>query len=189
MWTLEKLVEAGYTAEQAQQIMDGMGQMVPKSRLDDKIEELRVANTEIANRDTQLTTLQAQVGDNETLKNQITTLQAENATAKTEHEAQLKQRDFDTALDGALRDAKARNVKGVRANLNLEAIKLDGDKLIGLDEQLTALKTSDDYLFAVEGLRGNTPPNPGGGGKQTDTSKMTYSELTTYMANNPDVQL
>lgn len=187
----EDLIALGLTEEQADKVIAGYGQMVPKSRLDDKIQELKTANDTIAERDTQLKTLQTKAAGNEDLQAEITRLQQENATAKAEHEAELQKRDFDYALDGALRDAKARNIKSVRANLNLEAIKLDGDKLIGLEEQLTALKASDDYLFAPEGLKGNTPPNPGGGGKPKVTKEqfdaMSISEKTELY--NTDYEL
>lgn len=54
---------------------------------------------------------------------------------------------LETALDMALVGNKARNSKAVKALLNLDEIKLDGDKLIGLDSQLEKLKTESDYLF------------------------------------------
>lgn len=163
MFTKEQLVEMGLTDEQADKVIEGYGQMIPKSRLDTKIQEVNDLKGQLADRDTQLEALKKV--DVKALQTTITDLQTANETAKAEYEAQLKQRDFDHALDGALRDAKARNIKGVRANLDLDAIKLDGDKLLGLDEQLTALKASDDYLFVKDGLRGQTPPNPDGGGK------------------------
>ncbi|POZ56432.1 hypothetical protein LYSIN_01215 [Lysinibacillus sphaericus] len=174
----EQLIALGLTEEQAQQILDGFGTMVPKSRLDDKIQELKTANDTIAERDTQLQTLQTKATGNEELQTEITRLQQENATVKAEHEAELQKRDFNYALDSALRDAKAKNVKAVRANLNLEAIKLDGDKLLGLDEQLTALKASDDYLFTLEGLAGRTPPNPPGTPPVKNPFSKDYWNLT-----------
>ena len=55
------------------------------------------------------------------------------------------------AIDIALLNTHhAKNVKSVRANLNLENIKLDGDKLIGFDDQVELLKKSDSYLFDIE---------------------------------------
>lgn len=55
------------------------------------------------------------------------------------------------AIDLALLNTHhAKNVKSVKANLNLENIKLDGDKLIGFDDQVEALKKSDTYLFDIE---------------------------------------
>jgi hypothetical protein len=42
--------------------------------------------------------------------------------------------------------------------LNKEAIKLDGDKLLGLEEQLKNLKESDSYLFDSEQQQQQQPP-------------------------------
>lgn len=39
----EQLIALGLSEEQAQSVLDGFGQMVPKSRLDDKIQELKTA--------------------------------------------------------------------------------------------------------------------------------------------------
>ncbi len=57
---------------------------------------------------------------------------------------------LDKALDIALLSSKARDVKAVRALLDGDKIKLDGDKLTGLDEQLESLKKSHDYMFEAE---------------------------------------
>lgn len=193
MWTLEKLVEAGYTAEQAQQIMDGMGQMVPKSRLDDKIAEVNDYKTQIANYDTQLKDLQTKATGNTELQSEITRLQQENEQAKTDYEGKLAQKDYDFALTDALRDAKAKNPTAVKALLKTDAIQLVDGKLVGLEKQLTALKTSDDYLFAAEGLAGRTPPNTGGGGKppqaltRAEFAKKTYEERLKLTQENPSL--
>lgn len=193
MWTLEKLIEAGYTEEQAQQIMDGMGQMIPKSRLDDKIAEVNDYKKQIATYDTQLKELQTKAAGNTELQAEITRLQQENEQAKTDYEGKLQQKDYDFALTEALRDAKAKNPTAVKALLNTETIKLVDGKLVGLDEQLTTLKTSDDYLFVAEGLKGNTPPNPPGAGAppkkltRAEFANKTYEERLTLMQENPSL--
>lgn len=51
------------------------------------------------------------------------------------------------AIDIALMNAGTRNVKATKALLNLDNVKLDGTNLIGLNDQLEALKKSDAYLF------------------------------------------
>lgn len=107
----EDLIALGLTEEQADKVIEGYGQMVPKSRLDDKIQELKTANETIAERDTQLKTLQTKAAGNEELQTEITRLQQENANAKADHEAELQKRDFEHALDSALRDAKAKTLK------------------------------------------------------------------------------
>lgn len=185
----EDLIALGLTEEQADKVIEGYGQMIPKSRLDDKITEVNDLKQQISDRDTQLKDLQTKAAGNADLQTEITRLQQENEQVKTEYEGKLQQKDYDFALTEALRTAKAKNPTAVKALLNVEAIKLVDGKIVGLEEQLTALKTSDDYLFTPEGLAGKTPPNPGGGGKPVDTSKMTYSQLTEYLANNPDAQI
>lgn len=68
--------------------------------------------------------------------------------AQQEAEQKITAVKFDHALQDALREAKARNPKAVKALLDLEKIKLsDEGGLEGLEEQLTAVKTDNDFLF------------------------------------------
>ena len=64
------------------------------------------------------------------------------------------------AIDIALMNAGTRNVKATKALLNLDNVKLDGTNLIGLNDQLEALKKSDAYLFNA-----TTTKNKGGSSK------------------------
>lgn len=57
---------------------------------------------------------------------------------------------LDSAVNMALVEAKAKNPKLAKAALDMSVIKLDGDKLLGLTEQLDTLKQSDAYLFEEE---------------------------------------
>ena len=57
---------------------------------------------------------------------------------------------LESKIDLAITNAKAKNVKSVKANLDLEKIKLDGDKLLGFDDQIEELKKSDAYLFEID---------------------------------------
>lgn len=188
----EDLIALGLSEEQADKVIEGYGTMVPKSRLDDKIAEVNDYKTQIADRDTQLTELQTKANGNEELQAEITRLQQENDQTKTEYEGKLQQKDYDFALTEALRDAKAKNPTAVKALLNVDTIKLVDGKLAGLEEQLSTLKTSDDYLFVAEGLAGRTPPNPGGGGKpqtltRADFAKKPYEERLKLMQENPSL--
>lgn len=70
-------------------------------------------------------------------------------TAQTEAQKQIDALKLDSALDKALLTAKAKNPKLAKAALNMELIKLDGDNVLGLNEQLEKLKESDGYLFDV----------------------------------------
>lgn len=60
----------------------------------------------------------------------------------------LAQVKFDHALESALAGAKAKNVKAVQALLSTKDMKLTDDgKILGLDDQLKAIKEQNDYLF------------------------------------------
>lgn len=145
------------------------GNWIPKAKFDDKIQEVKDLETELENRDTQLEDLKKV--DADALQKTIDDLQEANKTQKTEYEEKLQKQAFDHALNNALTGAKVRNPKAAKALLELETIKLDGDKLLGLDSQLEALKESDGYLFQSE-QGGNDPQivttgNPNGGSNIT----------------------
>lgn len=185
----EQLVALGLSEEQATAVVEGFGKMIPKSRLDEKIAEVNDYKQQLADRDTQLTELQSKAQGNEELQAQIQALQQQNEQAKTEYQQQLQQKEFDFALTEALRDAKAKNPKAVKALLDTSTFKLVDGKLIGLDEQLTALKTSDDYLFTSDKLKGGTPPQ---GGTPPAITKEQFASMS-YMEKvdlyNKDVEL
>lgn len=186
----EQLVALGLSEEQADKVVEGFGKMIPKSRLDEKIAEVNDYKQQLADRDTQLTELQSKATGNEELQEQIQALQQQNEQVKTEYQQQLQQKEFDFALTEALRDAKAKNPKAVKALLDTETVKFVDGKLIGLDEQLTALKMSDDYLFTSDKLKGGTPPL--GGTPPTTITKEQFDSMS-YMEKvdlyNKDVEL
>ena len=74
-------------------------------------------------------------------------------TWETKYNTDIANLKRESALDIALAGKKAKNPKAVKALLNMDSIKLDGDKLTGLDDQLEALLKSDSYLFEGEEKR------------------------------------
>lgn len=154
-------------------------------------EKKNLADT-VKERDKQLETLKASTGDVEALKNQIATLQTENATAAKAHEAEIKSLKIDTAVELALSAAKAKNVKAVKALLDLDKAELDADGTVkGLADQIKKLAEAPDSSFMFEtgkaGFKGFKPGESGDPNNQPpDYSKMTYDELAAYMENNPD---
>ncbi|MGR6896990.1 phage scaffolding protein [Rummeliibacillus sp. BSL5] len=190
----EALLALGLTDEQANKVVTGFGQMVPKSRLDDKIQEVNDLKDLMKSRDTQLADLSTKAAGNEKLQTQIQTLQEQNQTTVAEYEEKLKQKDFDFTLSEALRKAKAKNPKAVKALLNVEGIKQDGQTLLGLEDQLNALKESDAYLFESDSLKGKTPSAggqhvPGGYNKPNPFAKDTFNltEQGILLRDNPDL--
>lgn len=77
-------------------------------------------------------------------------LKGEIKTLKETYDTDIAAVKLDNAVNLALVEAKAKNPKLAKAALDMSLIKLDGDKLLGLSEQLDGLKASDAYLFEVE---------------------------------------
>ena len=69
---------------------------------------------------------------------------------ETKYNTDIAAVKLDSAVNMALVEAKAKNPKLAKAALDMSVIKLDGDKLLGLTEQLDTLKQSDAYLFETE---------------------------------------
>lgn len=57
---------------------------------------------------------------------------------------------FDYALNDALKAAKARDVVAVKAHLKTDGLKLDGDTILGLKDQLENVKKDAGFLFEDE---------------------------------------
>lgn len=201
------LEDMGLEKEQVDKILDENSQDIGKAKGDsEKIQkDLDAANAEveslkgqISDRDKQLETLKNSTGDVEAMKQQIATLQADNKAKDEAHAAEIKQLKIDAAIDSALTGAKAKNNTAVKALLkDLDKAELAEDGTIkGLAEQIEALQKSDAYLFNTTTkkqtqVKGAQPGESGNddGDHGTDTSKMTYSEMMTYLAENPDAQI
>ena len=135
----------------------------------------RTLEASVAERDKQLEELKK--ADPKELEAKITELQTANTTAKTEFETQLKQIKLDATLETRLIKEGAVNTKAVKALLDSGKITLDGDNIIGLDDQLAALKESEKWAFSAPpntgkgGARQGTPP--GAGGEETVGDEIT----------------
>lgn len=198
------LEDMGLEKEQVDKILDENSQDIGKAKGDlDKVQadltaaqqEVTTLKEQVADRDKQLETLKNSTGDVEEMKKQIEDLQKANKDAADAHAAEIKQLKIDAAIDSALTGAKAKNNTAVKALLkDLDKAKLADDGTIeGLAEQIAALQKSDAYLFdtnkkTVKGASvGESGKEDGDSG--VDTSKMTYSELAAYMAENPDAKI
>ena len=112
--------------------------------------------------------------------------------AKSDADAQISEMKFDYALSAALTGAKARNSKAVKALLDMDGLKLNDGKIIGLDEQLSQIKEENGFLFESDEpaptiVKGTNGGSGGIGGKKP--SEMTYSELCDYMEQNPGAEI
>lgn len=175
----EELIDLGLSEEQADKVIAGYGHMVPKSRLDDKIQEVKDLRKEVANRDTQLEELKKIDADG--LKTKITELQQQNKTDKTEYEAKIKDTQLKSALKLALTN-KVHDADLVTSLIDKSTIELDeeGNITKGLDEQIKTLRESKAFLFTPETEDKPLPKGtkPGEGSKTDEETKVgDYGKL------------
>ena len=115
--------------------------------------------------------------------------QFEDSKAKAEEQLQATKKDYEIAA--ALSKAGAKNDKAVKALLDTEKVNFDDNgKLIGLSEQLEAVKKDNDFLFADANQskptitsKGN--PNPDGGNGTKALADYSYQELVALKTDNP----
>lgn len=131
------------------------GGYVDKKKYDDKVTELTTANDTIT-------------GLQETVKKfdgvDVEKLKQDAADWQTKYTTDIAAVKLDSAVNMALVGAKAKNPKLAKAALDMSAVKLDGENLTGLSEQIEALKKSDAYLFDEEepGGKGGARVKTGG---------------------------
>lgn len=204
--TRKQLEDLGLSKEQADSIMKINGDDIENAKSASAAEiknlqtEVSGLKTQVTDRDKQLETLKTAAGDNETLTKQIADLQAENTKVKETHESEMNQLKVDFAVEKALTGAKAKNIKAVKALLDLTDAKLDKEGNVkGLQEQIDKLTAADDTKFLFDATQQAQQQTfkgfqPGASaqqkpGAEVDPSKMNYDELCAYLAENPDAKL
>lgn len=149
----EDLKELGLNDDQIASVMTAYGKEVNplKEQVNSLTSERDSLKQQITDRDGQLDDLRKNAGKNEELEATIKQLQEDNkaATAKYQNDLAAKEKGF--KIEGALRDAKAKNVKAVLSLIDTEKVSVQKDgTLDGLTDQIEAVKKSDSYLFDAE---------------------------------------
>ena len=140
------------------------GQYIDKKKFEDKVNELTTANQTIT--DLQNAAKKFDGVDVDKLKTDF-------ANLETKYNTDIEAVKVDSLLTEELFKAKAKNPSMLKKMLDLSVIKRDGDKLLGVTEQIDSLKKSDAYAFDIEeepkgGAKVNTGGNHGGT-NNTDT--------------------
>lgn len=191
----EQLLALGLTEEQAEKVLAGFGQMIPKSRFDEVNQAKKQADELLEQYKNQIEQLKETAKGSEELQQQITDLQNQIEQTKTEYENQLKQTKIENAVDLALTNAKAKNLKAAKALLDLNGVELDENGNVkGVEEKVKALVEGEDTKFLFEttttSLAGAQPNNnPGINPSPPDLNNMTYSQMVEYLKNNPGAQI
>ena len=157
----EELKELGLTDEQIGSVMALHGVTVNElnSRVSTAEQQATQYQEQLEKNQNELNDFKANAKGNEDLTKQLEDLQSKFDETKTSSEQQIADLKKSSAIDLALTQAGAKNIKAAKALLDGESLELTDEGLKGLDEQLAALKESDGYLI---GSNEPVPPNPEG---------------------------
>ena len=159
--------------------VDDLPVYIPKSRFDEKNNELTEANKKISGFEKEKSDaikaatapLEAKLKEiPEDWQKQITDAQAALEAQKTEYEGKLAAASAEADRTAKIYGSGARNIKAVRALL---------DDTKPIDEQLKALKESDPYLFNNGGLGKGTGKGDDGHGGDGDDGDNNTEKLST----------
>jgi hypothetical protein len=154
----EDLKAQGFTDEQIKYIMAENGKDIEAEKAKIKVETEKLTKANETIKSLQETVKKFDGVDVEQLKKDL-------ADAETKYTAELSATKLNYALEARLAKEGAVNSKAVKALLDKSKISLDGDNLIGIDEQLKVLKEKEKWAFTqptpdVPGVGGNPPPTP-----------------------------
>ncbi|MCX7714849.1 MAG: phage scaffolding protein [Clostridia bacterium] len=141
------LEELGLEKDAIDKIMAEYGKDIEKHKSD-----VSVKNTELDAIKAQLDEANRQIQafremDIDGIKRAAEEYRTKLEKAQTDSQKQIEDLKFGYALDAALTNAKAKNAKAVKALLDMDGLKLNGDEIVGLSQQLEKIKAENDYLF------------------------------------------
>lgn len=179
----EDLKEMGLNDEQIASVMTAYGKEVNplKEKVDSLTSERDNLKQQVSDRDGQLDDLRKNAGKNEELEAKIKQLQEDNKTNATKYQNELAAKEKSFKIEGALRDAKAKNVKAVISLIDTDkvSVKKDGT-LDGLTDQIDAVKKSDGYLFDSEKPKNRI--NIGGNFGNDDNTDTGKDSIASHIA-------
>ena len=157
------------------------GNYIPRSKFNEVNEKVKSLETEITTRDEQLKDLGEKAKGNADLEKQIAALTEANSKTKAEYEAKLKDITLNTAIEKALTANQAKYTDLLVTKIDKSKLVLDGEKVVGLDEQITGLKESFKDLFGETRIAGkDEKSNPGANPNQKPISEMSMEEYAKY---------
>lgn len=155
------------------------GQFVPMTRFNEVNEQKNTYKKQIDDLTSQVAQLGQFKGTADELQKKLQEVQTSYEAKLVEQEKTFNQKRLNNEIDTVITLNKGRNSTAIKALFNMEAIKLDGDKVVGVSDQLEAIKKENPYLFDSE--QQPTPPNRVGNPNNppipTNTTNMEKTKL------------
>lgn len=160
------------------------GKYVSKERFNQVNTEAKDYKKKVAERDTQIANLKEEFKDTEGLKEKVEQLQQDNKKQEEDYQKKIEQIQMDNAIEKALASYNCKNTKIVKSLLDMEKIKVDGESVIGLKEQMESIKKTEDYLFEKAPVQGAPDFSTGSNGKakEPENKKEFGTELAEIKA-------
>ena len=190
-WLKEILKDVENSEEIIKNIKKGIGEkFVSKEDFNNKNNEVKDLKDQLDDRDRQLESLKKV--DPKQLQEEIETLKESNANKQAEFEKKIHTIKVESALDKALLSSGAKNIRAVKALLDIDVENVKLDQSGNLENILTlieGIKTSDPYLFESDGdpQKGFTGAEPGTGAQtppQKADSEKSYEDFVREIENN-----
>lgn len=139
---------------------------------------------EIKTKDATIATLQTKADSVDGLNQRISQLETDKTTLTNDLNTKVTEIKKDHAVEGKIRDFKGKNIKAIKALLDMGKVTYENEELGGIDEQLTALASAEDssMLFgdaqtgAPAGTHLNNPPSNGGNSGGTPPTSKSFAE-------------
>ena len=179
-WLKKILNDAGI--ENAEELENKISKELPKyfkpaKEFNEVSEKLKTANKEIDTLKETNTNIQTEYDNFKKGSISQADYEAKKKEIEDNSKAEIEKVRLESKIDLAINNAKAKNVKSVKANLDLSKIKLDGDKLLGFDDQIEALKKSDAYLFDIDNSVNKGVENAGGNPRKNESGNINDDDL------------
>ncbi len=157
--------------------------MIPRSRLNDKNEDIKELQEQIAKRDEQIVELQKSVKGESEISKELEELKQSNAEWSEKYQQ--------SQLNNAIKLAVAKdaiNADHVLKLLDTDGLELQEDGSVkGLNEKLETFKNENTHLFGADKPTGKSPQdgnNPTGGITKEQFDQMGVSEREQLFIND-----
>ena len=143
------------------------GEYVSKGKYEALETQLNNTQTLLTDTTAKLETAIQSAGDNAALKQELENLKNTNQTEVANITAKYESKLKNAAVMAELTKAGANDPTDILPHLNMEAITMTDNGIVGLTEQLEPIKTNKPYLFKGEVKKGASGLDHGKGGDNT----------------------
>ena len=143
----EALEKLGLSKEVIDQVMAMHGETLNATKTDLQTITAQRDNYKKASDEANAKIAEFQKLDVDTIKKQASEWESKYKEKETEYTKQITGIKRDYAIEREIAKLKVRNPTTVKKLLEIDKIQFDGEKLMGIEEQIKGLKESDPYLF------------------------------------------